>query len=148
MKASKEEKKHPMENLLRMDRIPHIWCPGCGIGNAVSAFAEAIKKIEYNLDDICVVSGIGCTGRVAGYIKTDSFHTTHGRALPFATGLKMVRSDMKIIVVSGDVQSEARSRVKSLGAMDFIKKPVNKDEIHSILHLPKLHGMHIYAHII
>jgi len=102
MKASKEEEKHPMENLLRMDRIPHIWCPGCGIGNAVSAFAEAIKKVEYDLDDICVVSGIGCTGRVAGYIKTDSFHTTHGRGIAYATGVKLGNPKMKVIVVSGD----------------------------------------------
>ncbi len=98
----KKEPKHPMDNLLRMDRIPHIWCPGCGIGNAVSAFAEALDKLECDLDQICVVSGIGCTGRVAGYIKVDSFHTTHGRAIPFATGIKLGKPDMKVVVISGD----------------------------------------------
>ncbi len=97
-----KEKRHPMDNLLRMDRIPHIWCPGCGIGNAVSALADALDKLEYDLDKICVVSGIGCTGRVAGYIKVDSFHTTHGRAIPFATGIKLGNPDMKVVVVSGD----------------------------------------------
>jgi 2-oxoglutarate ferredoxin oxidoreductase subunit beta len=94
MKAIEKEKRHPMDNLLRMDRIPHIWCPGCGIGNAVSAFAEALDKLEYDLDKVCVVSGIGCTGRVAGYIKVDSFHTTHGRAIPFATGIKLSNPDL------------------------------------------------------
>ncbi len=101
-KFKKEEIRHPMENLLRMDRIPHIWCPGCGIGNAVSAFAEALDKLEFDLDKICVVSGIGCTGRVAGYIKVDSFHTTHGRAIPYATGIKLGNPELKVIVISGD----------------------------------------------
>lgn len=97
-----KEQKHPMDDLLRMDRIPHIWCPGCGIGNAVSAFAEALRKLEYDLDKVVVVSGIGCTGRVAGYIKTDSFHTTHGRAIAFATGVKLGNPELKVIVISGD----------------------------------------------
>lgn len=101
-KIKKEEKRHPMENLLRMDRIPHIWCPGCGIGNAVSAFADALDKLDFDLDKICVVSGIGCTGRVAGYIKVDSFHTTHGRGIPYATGIKLGNPDLKVIVISGD----------------------------------------------
>ena len=102
MKTIENENKHPMESLLRMDRIPHIWCPGCGIGNAVSAFAEALDKLKYDLDKVCVVSGIGCTGRVAGYIKTDSFHTTHGRAIAYATGVKLGNPEMKVVVVSGD----------------------------------------------
>ena len=59
-------KKHPMEHLLRMDRIPHIWCPTCGIGTAVTAFLSAVEGIDVNHDKIAVVSGIGCTGRVAG----------------------------------------------------------------------------------
>jgi 2-oxoglutarate ferredoxin oxidoreductase subunit beta len=97
-----EVTEHPMEALLRMDRIPHIWCPTCGIGTAVTAFAEALKKIDYPLEKVCVVSGIGCTGRVAGYIKLDSFHSTHGRAIPFATGLKLANPELKVVVFSGD----------------------------------------------
>ena len=97
-----EAAEHPMESLLRMDRIPHIWCPTCGIGTAVTAFAEALKKVDTPLDKISVVSGISCTGRVAGYIKLDSFHSTHGRALPFATGLKLANPELKVVVISGD----------------------------------------------
>lgn len=97
-----KQDKHPMDNLLRMDRMPHIWCPGCGIGNAVSAFADAIDKLGVDLDQLCVVSGIGCTGRVAGYIKVDSFHTTHGRAIPYATGIKLGNPKLKVVVISGD----------------------------------------------
>ncbi|MCK4700096.1 MAG: hypothetical protein KAT38_07165, partial [Bacteroidales bacterium] len=97
-----EGAKNPMEDFLRMDRIPHIWCPGCGIGTVVTSFVEAIKKSNIDLDKLVVVSGIGCTGRVAGYIKLDSFHTTHGRAIPFATGLKIANPELTVVVFSGD----------------------------------------------
>jgi 2-oxoglutarate ferredoxin oxidoreductase subunit beta len=93
---------HPMDELLRVDRLPHIWCPGCGIGTVFSGILAAIQKSAYDLDHLAMVSGIGCTGRMAGYIKIDSFHTTHGRAIPFATGLTLARPDIKVIVASGD----------------------------------------------
>jgi 2-oxoglutarate ferredoxin oxidoreductase subunit beta len=96
------EKEHPMEKLLRMDRIPHIWCPTCGIGTTVTALAVALEQLQLDLNKVAVVSGIGCTGRVAGYMKLDSFHTTHGRSIPFAFGLHVARPDMKVIVFSGD----------------------------------------------
>lgn len=99
---NRPEAKNPMEGFLRMDRIPHIWCPGCGIGTVVTSFAEALKKSKIDLDKVAVISGIGCTGRVAGYIKLDSFHTTHGRAVPFATGLKLANPELKVVVFSGD----------------------------------------------
>jgi 2-oxoglutarate ferredoxin oxidoreductase subunit beta len=101
-KEVRRETKSPMEGFLRMDRIPHIWCPGCGIGTVVTSFADALKKSKIDLDNVAVVSGIGCTGRVAGYVKLDSFHTTHGRAIPFATGLKLANPDLKVVVFSGD----------------------------------------------
>jgi 2-oxoglutarate ferredoxin oxidoreductase subunit beta len=96
------KKTNPVEDVLRMDRMPHIWCPGCGIGTTVNCFAVALDKSGVDLDKTFVTSGIGCTGRVAGYVKIDSFHTTHGRAIPFATGLKLARPDMKAVVYSGD----------------------------------------------
>jgi 2-oxoglutarate ferredoxin oxidoreductase subunit beta len=96
------EDKNPMEEFLRMDRIPHIWCPGCGIGTVVTSFAEALKKSDLDLNKVAIVSGIGCTGRVAGYVKLDSFHSTHGRAIPFATGLKLGNPELKLVVFSGD----------------------------------------------
>jgi 2-oxoglutarate ferredoxin oxidoreductase subunit beta len=98
----RKEEKNPMEDFLRMDRIPHIWCPGCGIGTVVTSFADALKKSDLDLNKVAVVSGIGCTGRVAGYVKFDSFHSTHGRAIPFATGLKLANPDLKVVVFSGD----------------------------------------------
>jgi len=94
--------KHPMDKLLREDRLPHIWCPGCGLGTALTCFISALLKSGLDLDKVVVVSGIGCTGRVAGYIRLDSFHTTHGRAIPFATGLKLANPELEVVVFSGD----------------------------------------------
>ncbi|MGQ9708802.1 MAG: 2-oxoacid:ferredoxin oxidoreductase subunit beta [bacterium] len=93
---------HPLDDLLRVDRIPHIWCPTCGLGIVLNSFLTAIRESGLPREDIVVVSGIGCTGRAAGYINLDSFHTTHGRALPFATGLKLGNPKLKVVVISGD----------------------------------------------
>ena len=101
-KLSTPAAAHPMDTILRIERIPHIWCPGCGIGTVFSGVIAAIQKTGGDLNQMAMVSGIGCTGRMAGYIKLDSFHTTHGRALPFATGLKLAKPDTKVLVVSGD----------------------------------------------
>jgi len=105
MKTKKAEKtvpRHPMEELIRSERLPHIWCAGCGIGTVFGSVMAAIQKSGYDLDKTAIVSGIGCTARMAGYIRLDSFHTTHGRAIPFATGLKLAKPDLKVLVVSGD----------------------------------------------
>src|SRR5512143_865739 len=93
---------NPVEPFLRTDRMPHIWCPGCGIGTTVNSFAEALIESKIDLKTLALVSGIGCTGRVAGYMKLDSFHTTHGRAIPFATGLKLANRKLNVVVYSGD----------------------------------------------
>jgi len=93
---------NPVEPFLRTDRMPHIWCPGCGIGTTVNCFARALIESKIDLQSLALVSGIGCTGRVAGYVKLDSFHTTHGRAIPFATGLKLANPKLNVVVYSGD----------------------------------------------
>jgi 2-oxoglutarate ferredoxin oxidoreductase subunit beta len=87
---------------LREDRMPHIWCPGCGLGSILHCFISGLIRSGIPMDKVAVVSGIGCTGRVAGYVKLDSFHTTHGRAIPFATGLKLANPELKVVVFSGD----------------------------------------------
>lgn len=94
--------ENPVKKLLRTERMPSIWCPGCGIGTTVNCFARALAESGKNLDEVAIVSGIGCTGRVAGYLDLDSFHTTHGRALPFATGLKLANPRLDVVVYSGD----------------------------------------------
>jgi 2-oxoglutarate/2-oxoacid ferredoxin oxidoreductase subunit beta len=93
---------HPDDAYLREDRFPHIWCPGCGIGICGKAYIEALKLCKIPLNRQVIVSGIGCTGRVAGYVNLDSYHTTHGRAIPFASGMKLANPDLEITVFSGD----------------------------------------------
>jgi 2-oxoglutarate ferredoxin oxidoreductase subunit beta len=94
--------KHPLDEIIRADRMPHIWCPGCGIGIAMRCYAEAMLKHDVPVEKHVVVSGIGCSGRVAGYLNIDSYHTTHGRAIPFAVGIKMANPELQVTVFSGD----------------------------------------------
>ncbi|MDR5710241.1 MAG: 2-oxoacid:ferredoxin oxidoreductase subunit beta [Armatimonadota bacterium] len=93
---------HPLDEILRADRLPHIWCPGCGLGTVLGCFARAMLACGIPLDRQVVVSGIGCTGRAAGYLNVDGFHTTHGRAIPFATGLAIANPELVVTVFSGD----------------------------------------------
>jgi 2-oxoglutarate ferredoxin oxidoreductase subunit beta len=93
---------HPLDRFLKDGRIPHIWCPGCGNGIALTAFVKAVEKSGRNPDKTVVVSGIGCCGRAAGYLNFDTYHTTHGRALPFATGLKLANPELNVVVISGE----------------------------------------------
>lgn len=102
MDKALEERGHPLDDLLRVDRIPHIWCPGCGIGTAFSSCLSAIKTSGLDLSKTVMVSGIGCSGRGAGYANLDSYHTTHGRAIPFATGMKLANPELNVVVFSGD----------------------------------------------
>lgn len=94
--------EHPIAPYIRTERMPHIWCPSCGIGTVMKCYASALEALHVDLDKVVLVSGIGCTGRVAGYVNLDSFHTTHGRAIPFATGLKLARPELDVHVFSGD----------------------------------------------
>jgi len=97
-----ENMEHPFLKYLRPAMIPHIWCPGCGNGIVLNCFVHAIDELQMDLDNLVVVSGIGCIGRTAGYTNTDSFHTTHGRSLAFATGVKLANPELDVVVVSGD----------------------------------------------
>jgi 2-oxoglutarate ferredoxin oxidoreductase subunit beta len=102
MNPRHKQSGHPLDNLLRTDRIPHIWCPGCGIGTAFSSCLIAMRESGINLKKTAMVSGIGCSGRGAGYVNMDSYHTTHGRAIPFATGMKLANPELNVVVFSGD----------------------------------------------
>jgi 2-oxoglutarate ferredoxin oxidoreductase subunit beta len=83
-------------------KFPNVWCAGCGIGIVMSALIRAIDRIGLEKDDVALVSGIGCTGRMPVYMDFNTIHTTHGRALAFATGLKIARPKMKVITIMGD----------------------------------------------
>ena len=92
----------PRDDLIRRERFPHIWCPGCGLGTVLKCYVEAIAASNIPPDKHVIVSGIGCTGRIAGYVRLDSYHVTHGRPIAFAEGMKIVRPDLEVTVISGD----------------------------------------------
>lgn len=96
------EVRFPLDDLLRRDRFPHLWCQGCGLGIILSAFCRAVLEADIDLDDLVVASGIGCAGRLPGYLNCDTFHATHGRAIPLASGAKIANPDLKVVVISGD----------------------------------------------
>ena len=127
--------EHPIVPFLRMDRMPHIWCPTCGIGTVVKCFATALEEAEADLDKVAICSGIGCTGRVAGYMKLDAFHTTHGRAIPFATGLKVARPELEVVVFSGD------GDLSGIGGNHFIHSARRNMDILVILVNNFIYGM-------
>jgi 2-oxoglutarate ferredoxin oxidoreductase subunit beta len=83
-------------------KFPNVWCAGCGIGIVMGALIRAVDRIGLDKDEVALVSGIGCTGRMPVYMDFNTMHTTHGRALAFATGLKIARPSMKVITIMGD----------------------------------------------
>lgn len=91
-----------IEKYYRTERLPHIWCPGCGNGIVLRAIVKAIDNLGLNKDEVCVVSGIGCSSRATGYLDFNTVHTTHGRALAFATGIKFANPKLHVIVITGD----------------------------------------------
>jgi len=93
---------HPFAKYLRAEMMPHIWCAGCGNGIVLNCFVHALDELKTDLNKLVMVSGIGCIGRAAGYTFADSFHTTHGRALAFATGVKLANPELEVVVISGD----------------------------------------------
>ena len=96
------ETAHPLSKYLRKAMMPHIWCSGCGNGIILNCFVHAVDELQIDLKKLVVVSGIGCIGRAAGYVNTNSFHTTHGRPIAFATGVKLANPDLEVVVISGD----------------------------------------------
>ncbi len=93
---------------LRHDKkFPHVWCPGCGLGILLGSMVRALAASGLTKDEVVLVSGIGCSGRLPVYVDTGGVHTTHGRALTFATGLKLFKPDLTAIVVMGDGDATA-----------------------------------------
>jgi 2-oxoglutarate ferredoxin oxidoreductase subunit beta len=90
------------DEYLRTDKMPTLWCWGCGDGVILKAFIRAVDKLGWNMDDVCVVSGIGCSGRFSSYINCNTVHTTHGRTVAYATGIKLANPDKHVVVVAGD----------------------------------------------
>jgi len=120
---------------LRIEKFPLIFCPGCGDGIVLKAILRAIDRLGLERDEICMVSGIGCSSRTTGYVDVNTLHTTHGRALTFATGVKMVRPDLTVIVVTGDGDATA------IGGNHFIHAARRNIDLTVILYNNWIYGM-------
>ena len=90
------------DKYLRLEKMPTLWCWGCGDGVILKAFVRAIEKMGVSQDDVCVVSGIGCSGRFSSYVDFNTVHTTHGRTIAYATGIKLANPSKMVICVAGD----------------------------------------------
>ena len=91
-----------IEKYMRSQNLPHIWCPGCGHGILMRNVVQAIDNLGLDHDKVVIVSGIGCSSRAAGYLDFNTIHTTHGRAIAFATGIKLANPELEVIVLAGD----------------------------------------------
>ena len=127
--------KKPYFKYLRLDKMPTIWCPGCGIGQAFRATCMALHDLGIDNDQVAMVSGIGCSSRTPGYFDGFTLHTTHGRALAFATGLKLAKPELTTIVFSGDGDSLA------IGGNHFIHAARRNIDITLVLINNWIYGM-------
>jgi 2-oxoglutarate ferredoxin oxidoreductase subunit beta len=125
----------PYEKYLRLDKFPHIWCTGCGCGIILKAMLRAIDRIGIPKDDVALVSGIGCSSRTPGYVDFNTLHTTHGRAISFATGIKMAKPDLNVVVVSGDGDATA------IGGNHFIHAARRNIDLTVIIYNNYIYGM-------
>jgi len=121
---------------LRHDKkFPHVWCPGCGIGIMLGALIRAIDRIGYEKDEVVLVSGIGCSGRLPVYVDFNTLHTTHGRALTFATGVKLAKPSLKVIAIMGDGDAVA------IGGNHFIHSARRNIDVTAIIVNNSIYGM-------
>ncbi|MEJ5365925.1 MAG: 2-oxoacid:ferredoxin oxidoreductase subunit beta [Desulfosoma sp.] len=121
---------------LRHDKkFPHVWCPGCGNGILLGALIRAIDRTGYEKDDIVLVSGIGCAGRLPVYVDFNTLHTTHGRALTFATGIKLANPRLQVIVIMGDGDATA------IGGNHFIHAARRNLNLTAIIVNNNIYGM-------
>lgn len=121
---------------LRHDKkFPHVWCPGCGNGILLGALIRAIDRTGYEKDDIVLVSGIGCAGRLPVYVDFNTLHTTHGRALTFATGIKLANPRLQVVVIMGDGDATA------IGGNHFIHAARRNLNLTAIIVNNNIYGM-------
>jgi 2-oxoglutarate/2-oxoacid ferredoxin oxidoreductase subunit beta len=116
-------------------KFPNVWCAGCGNGIVMGALIRTIDKLGIDKDNVAVVSGIGCSSRLPVYLDFNTLHTTHGRALAFATGVKMAKPGMKVIVITGDGDALA------IGGNHFIHACRRNIDITTILINNRIYGM-------
>ena len=124
-----------VDRYLRREMLPTVWCPGCGNGSIAQALALALERLEREPDQVAVVGGIGCSGRTPFYMATNALHTTHGRALAYATGLKMARPALTLVVTSGDGDALA------IGGNHFLHAARRNLDVTLLLYNNAIYGM-------
>ena len=129
------EKQSTYQYLRQKKKFPHVWCPGCGIGIVMGSIIRAVDALGVDQDRVAIISGIGCTSRMPVYMDFNTMHTTHGRALAFATGLKLARPDLILIVVMGDGDALA------IGGNHFIHAARRNIGLTSIIVNNQIYGM-------
>ena len=123
------------DKYLRRDKLPHIWCYGCGNGIILKGAIRAIDRMGWDKDSVMAVSGIGCSSRATGYLDFNSLHTLHGRAIPFATGIKMANPALNVVVFTGDGDATA------IGGNHFIHAARRNIDMTVILFNNNIYGM-------
>lgn len=124
-----------VQDYIRKRFFPHIWCSGCGHGIVLNNLLRAIEKLQLNKNDIAVASGIGCSSRISGYVDFHTLHTIHGRALAFASGVKLSRPELTLIVPMGDGDALA------IGGNHFIHAARRNIDITAIIMNNRIYGM-------
>ncbi|MGD8834144.1 MAG: 2-oxoacid:ferredoxin oxidoreductase subunit beta [Desulfobacteraceae bacterium] len=124
-----------LTNYLRERFLPHIWCPGCGHGTVLNGLIRAVETLGMSKNEIVMISGIGCSSRISGYVDFHSLHTIHGRALAFATGVKLSKPELNVIVPMGDGDALA------IGGNHFIHAARRNIDITAIVMNNKIYGM-------
>jgi 2-oxoglutarate/2-oxoacid ferredoxin oxidoreductase subunit beta len=124
-----------VKKYIRERFFPHIWCPGCGHGIVLNAMLRAFEKLGLSRNEVVMVSGIGCSSRISGYVDFHTLHTLHGRALAFATGIKMSFPELNVIVPMGDGDALA------IGGNHFIHAARRNIDITAIIMNNRIYGM-------
>ncbi len=124
-----------LRQYLRVEMLPNVWCPGCGHGNVARGIATALDELQLPLEQVVMVGGIGCSGRTPFYFNVSAMHTTHGRALTFATGIKLAKPDLTVIVTMGDGDAAA------IGGNHFIHACRRNIDLTAIVYNNATYGM-------
>lgn len=124
-----------LEKYLRQSALPHIWCPGCGNGIVLASIIRAIDKLQLDQQKTIIVSGIGCSSRASGYMNFNTVHTAHGRALAFATGIKLAKPEFNVLVITGDGDATA------IGGNHFIHAARRNIDLTTIIFNNSIYGM-------
>jgi 2-oxoglutarate ferredoxin oxidoreductase subunit beta len=124
-----------IKDYIRERFFPHMWCPGCGHGIVLNGLIRAVEELGINKNDIVMVSGIGCSSRISGYLDFHTLHTVHGRALAFATGIKMSRPELNLLVPMGDGDALA------IGGNHFIHAARRNIDMTAIVMNNRIYGM-------